>query len=130
MIRRPPISTRTDTLFPYTTLFRSARDSRAVRSASVRTAPVARPRLESDDGRLSGSLSPRFRAREHVVEAYDRQPPGPCHIRPSSGADNGEAKHRRSGRGAGDRNSAVQGQSVSVGVDVGGRRILNKKNTK
>src|SRR3546814_9632869 len=26
MIRRPPISTRTDTLFPYTTLFRSARD--------------------------------------------------------------------------------------------------------
>src|SRR3546814_13508996 len=25
MIRRPPISTRTDTLFPYTTLFRSDR---------------------------------------------------------------------------------------------------------
>src|SRR3546814_20666744 len=25
MIRRPPISTRTDTLFPYTTLFRSQR---------------------------------------------------------------------------------------------------------
>src|SRR3546814_16710214 len=28
MIRRPPRSTRTDTLFPYTTLFRSAGDSR------------------------------------------------------------------------------------------------------
>src|SRR3546814_3739916 len=27
MIRRPPRSTRTDTLFPYTTLFRSERDS-------------------------------------------------------------------------------------------------------
>src|SRR3546814_20020788 len=27
MIRRPPISTRTDTLFPYTTLFRSDRVS-------------------------------------------------------------------------------------------------------
>src|SRR3546814_21005058 len=26
MLRRPPRSTRTDTLFPYTTLFRSARD--------------------------------------------------------------------------------------------------------
>src|SRR3546814_10856799 len=26
MIRRPPRSTRTDTLFPYTTLFRSGRD--------------------------------------------------------------------------------------------------------
>src|SRR3546814_6763891 len=28
MIRRPPRSTRTDTLFPYTTLFRSQRDGR------------------------------------------------------------------------------------------------------
>src|SRR3546814_19376047 len=28
MIRRPPRSTRTDTLFPYTTLFRSLRTSR------------------------------------------------------------------------------------------------------
>src|SRR3546814_20750224 len=27
MIRRPPRSTRTDTLFPYTTLFRSVRES-------------------------------------------------------------------------------------------------------
>src|SRR3546814_2784585 len=38
MIRRPPISTRTDTLFPYTTLFRSGRDrldSRAVIAACV-----------------------------------------------------------------------------------------------
>src|SRR3546814_4238498 len=31
MIRRPPRSTRTDTLFPYTTLFRSARGAGAVR---------------------------------------------------------------------------------------------------
>src|SRR3546814_11728033 len=29
MIRRPPRSTRTDTLFPYTTLFRSYRDGSA-----------------------------------------------------------------------------------------------------
>src|SRR3546814_18928122 len=27
MLRRPPISTRTDTLFPYTTLFRSSADT-------------------------------------------------------------------------------------------------------
>src|SRR3546814_3964680 len=33
MIRRPPRSTRTDTLFPYTTLFRSQRADRAVPSA-------------------------------------------------------------------------------------------------
>src|SRR3546814_9466568 len=33
MIRRPPRSTRTDTLFPYTTLFRSARLFARVRQA-------------------------------------------------------------------------------------------------
>src|SRR3546814_5531190 len=31
MIRRPPISTRTDTLFPYTTLFRSSSSARTSR---------------------------------------------------------------------------------------------------
>src|SRR3546814_13724905 len=41
MIRRPPRSTRTDTLFPYTTLFRSLRAS-----ASLRT--LLRARLPSD----------------------------------------------------------------------------------
>src|SRR3546814_3492249 len=33
MIRRPPRSTRTDTLFPYTTLFRSAQSYRALTSS-------------------------------------------------------------------------------------------------
>src|SRR3546814_10330162 len=35
MIRRPPRSTRTDTLFPYTTLFRSDRDGWSVRRAAA-----------------------------------------------------------------------------------------------
>src|SRR3546814_2593508 len=33
MLRRPPRSTRTDTLFPYTTLFRSPRAGRTIRIA-------------------------------------------------------------------------------------------------
>src|SRR3546814_7935943 len=37
MIRRPPRSTRTDTLFPYTTLFRSARHAAEI-------SPPGRPR--------------------------------------------------------------------------------------
>src|SRR3546814_2306594 len=36
MIRRPPRSTRTDTLFPYTTLFRSSGQPRAVAAGRVR----------------------------------------------------------------------------------------------
>src|SRR3546814_12059937 len=35
MIRRPPISTRTDTLFPYTTLFRSCACRPSRRSAAL-----------------------------------------------------------------------------------------------
>src|SRR3546814_15014880 len=34
MIRRPPRSTRTDTLFPYTTLFRSLRELQTIESGS------------------------------------------------------------------------------------------------
>src|SRR3546814_19449393 len=41
MIRRPPISTRTDTLFPYTTLVRSRTKSNAV----LPLLPSARPTL-------------------------------------------------------------------------------------
>src|SRR3546814_15108409 len=40
MIRRPPRSTRTDTLFPYTTLFRSLRADDRHRLAAVVT-PIA-----------------------------------------------------------------------------------------
>src|SRR3546814_3131777 len=38
MIRRPPRSTRTDTLFPYTPLFRSARHRRAAGARRLRGA--------------------------------------------------------------------------------------------
>src|SRR3546814_6505710 len=38
MIRRPPRSTRTDTLFPYTTLFRSGLEMRAAVQADERLA--------------------------------------------------------------------------------------------
>src|SRR3546814_17677827 len=40
MIRRPPRSTRTDTLFPYTTLFRSGKDRRGSSSPEP---PPSRP---------------------------------------------------------------------------------------
>src|SRR3546814_11573026 len=40
MIRRPPRSTRTDTLFPYTTLFRSAGRSAPRRSAAPSQVPA------------------------------------------------------------------------------------------
>src|SRR3546814_3997461 len=42
MIRRPPRSTRTDTLFPYTTLFRSCLEACRVRSQSSTASEYAR----------------------------------------------------------------------------------------
>src|SRR3546814_12691877 len=47
MIRRPPRSTRTDTLFPYTTLFRSDRPSRPDAGGGGRTgAPIGTGRID------------------------------------------------------------------------------------
>src|SRR3546814_13958441 len=54
MIRRPPRSTRTDTLFPYTTLFRSGARARG----GVRRDPARR-----DDGRRVGAAAPRMESR-------------------------------------------------------------------
>src|SRR3546814_11629239 len=73
MIRRPPRSTRTDTLFPYTTLFRSPaeplaadRSSRSPR-APARRAPDLRPAGGDTIGRDpdSGSRSVAFHASPH-----------------------------------------------------------------
>src|SRR3546814_1285420 len=48
MIRRPPRSTRTDTLFPYTTLFRSRRRQAEVDADMDRQAGVQRHRPAMD----------------------------------------------------------------------------------
>src|SRR3546814_10482608 len=55
MIRRPPRSTRTDTLFPYTTLFRSA-------SQPLRTAPGPRCGLRVRAGKAAPARHLRARA--------------------------------------------------------------------
>src|SRR3546814_9324896 len=66
MIRRPPRSTRTDTLFPYTTLFRSRLVPRAIAGLAVVGAGCAvagaLPR-----GGLSGACA-SGRSEEHTSE--------------------------------------------------------------
>src|SRR3546814_12359072 len=59
MIRRPPRSTRTDTLFPYTTLFRSLRAVRWTRPLRPRTRWLALDPWTED---------PRTRSEEHTSE--------------------------------------------------------------
>src|SRR3546814_21010293 len=65
MIRRPPRSTRTDTLFPYTTLFRSVRRSRFRRSQrACGTAPLLLVRVRLDDFKQF-NLQPRGGTRRN-----------------------------------------------------------------
>src|SRR3546814_3911990 len=71
MIRRPPRSTRTDTLFPYTTLFRSG-DALFPRGRGGRAARPAR-RDDPAAGRGGGAGGPggrlrRRRSEEHTSE--------------------------------------------------------------
>src|SRR3546814_3602215 len=80
MIRRPPRSTRTDTLFPYTTLFRSAQvapttpapsaDSLATLRVRVIQDTTPRPPIIQDATPIAGALvrSGRVRSEEHTSE--------------------------------------------------------------
>src|SRR3546814_3094237 len=65
MIRRPPRSTRTDTLFPYTTLFRSL--PRIVpmlrHSPQPRVQPIRSPSMQT-----FASYPPLYRSEEHTSE--------------------------------------------------------------
>src|SRR3546814_13263702 len=109
MIRRPPRSTRTDTLFPYTTLFRSNPDARQRSGARI-----------GDDRRQPGTVdaerpSARNRARQSRLHGIDRLLSQRNHafrrLHP--------ANDRQS-----ERKSAVKGKSVSVRVDIGGSRMI------
>src|SRR3546814_14204388 len=72
MIRRPPRSTRTDTLFPYTTLFRSRRSARWARSPSAE-GDRGRPARKGSRGPASVSPSvwpaPRRSEGRHTSRA-------------------------------------------------------------
>src|SRR3546814_6343512 len=63
MIRRPPRSTRTDTLFPYTTLFRSACGERAGARGSAVSAVKPFPGRTKKGRQIAGP-----RSEEHTSE--------------------------------------------------------------
>src|SRR3546814_9358672 len=103
MIRRPPRSTRTDTLFPYTTLFRSA--AGRFLGAVVRAVP--------DDGaafrsrrRAAGAADAAGQARYRGGARTGRPFRHPQH--PDAGAVPGRPRDRaRVGRAAGGRDRAL-----------------------
>src|SRR3546814_11849344 len=137
MIRPPPRSTRTDTLFPYTTLFRSVnvegtrRLLRALQdfdveqfvySSTMLVHAAGRPGepINEDQPIAPGWAYPRSKAAaEEVIRAEHGRIPYVL-LRLAGLYDEQTSV---------DRKSVVEGKSVSVRVDPGGRRIIKKKNT-
>src|SRR3546814_15095833 len=125
MKRLPPRSTRTDTLFPYTTLFRSVRHGRALRllrphqirdpaAASAREGGAGRDR--TGGGRhIRGNPRRDDRRRDHSTGGGGRHGADGCGRRVACPA-------------SGDGERVVWGKSGSVRVDIGGRGSLKKKN--
>src|SRR3546814_21149756 len=78
MIRRPPRSTRTDTLFPYTTLFRSQprlrRAEAADRNLSRGVARYAEPQLSVGGGIRAGECREKPVARRRALHRRLRLP--------------------------------------------------------
>src|SRR3546814_19665829 len=146
MIRRPPRSTRTDTLFPYTTLFRSfgippkhgwalllqrgyKPDARTC-TAELRCAGPGLARAGADRRRDTAALrAPPHQLRLQAPDANARADSGRC-----DGNGHGWLRGRgaapalgRAGRNGRDRKSAASGKSGSVRVELSGRRIRKKK---
>src|SRR3546814_14236341 len=82
MIRRPPRSTRTDTLFPYTTLFRSVRYSAGHGRWRHRAASIPPSASMFRKGSRAESALPRLLASRLPARPRQRPtPPPPPHRR-------------------------------------------------
>src|SRR3546814_20906734 len=91
MIRRPPISTRTDTLFPYTTLFRSGAEP---------TGPA--------DGRalqIQGQVAGPGADRQREAGAPEGRPVAQPHRRRAAGSAAAAGRLVGDGQGGTDRKS-------------------------
>src|SRR3546814_17164240 len=115
MIRRPPRSTRTDTLFPYTTLFRSRAGARGVPRAPGRTGrhPGAGSKFPAPGPGARRAVHPGHR-RCRAVRTVVADPPDRC-------PGNLDVQIDR------DRKSVVEGKSVPVRLVLGVRRFITKK---
>src|SRR3546814_11954654 len=123
MIQRPPSSTRTDTLFPYATLVRSARAGGDGRALVVHDPARRFQRRPSFRGVPAGTQH----RPQHIVESAVAARRSWHHG--ARGAGGGPAQGALSADAEGARTGAMQGKSVSVRVDLGGSRLNKKTNT-
>src|SRR3546814_19615739 len=113
MIRRPPRSTRTDTLVPYTTLFRSSEPGNPRARLAMAEIQLAMRNLEAAEQTFASLVAlPETAARAEQGRGI---------------ALLLTVQDEASQLSLPDRKSVVQRNSVSGRVDLGGRRDINKK---
>src|SRR3546814_20820887 len=131
MRRRPPRSTRTDTLFPYTTLFRSDNVFHLTRSARplVERLLTVGPTLGALRTLRDICANTGARPLAVIREASGvRRRARPKYYWPTDGRfHDPEAVARLAGRSAQQR--GVSGKKVSVGGELGGRRTIKTHTT-
>src|SRR3546814_17069165 len=116
MVRRPPISTRTDTLFPYTTLFRSVAFEYDL--SSIRRVAAA----NIDTRRIGQAFGPAAICRHAINVRVARSRHGIENIFSIRRQAGGESVFIAFGQESliKARKSYVDGESASGGVDLGG----------
>src|SRR3546814_16700953 len=117
MIRRPPRSTRTDTLFPYATLFRSP----------CATVAATRSAATSSGGSVAASCSARCRSGRGVVIGGWDSPRQSLVRRGQVGADVVERERVGARRPAAGRQRRVEGQRGHVPVLHGVVLVIQKQ---
>src|SRR3546814_15577689 len=123
MIRRPPRSTRTDTLFPYTTLFRS-RHVQAHRQPQRVAVVGERIPLNSAVGKNDEASVLVIFDFKACRSRRQLQQFAVIHCRSPDSA----AAWRRAGRAMEIGRASCRERVVSGRVDPGGRRFMKKKN--
>src|SRR3546814_15735319 len=74
MIRRPPRSTRTDTLFPYTTLFRSALTRPTVPESRTTRIRIVQPNIGQQDKHSATQAENNFRKLASLTGTSSQTP--------------------------------------------------------
>src|SRR3546814_18166452 len=146
MIRRQPVSTRTDTLFPYTSLFRSIHHGPAVVAH-----PAGAHRVEDDGADVAGGDGQRLvavdlgaglvldrleaRQRRRLADAPRQADRLRRHLAVARRREVARLDERRLAEGAAadvnaDRKRGEEGKRVSGRVGPGGAGLIKKKKTK
>src|SRR3546814_4477150 len=138
-IRRPPRSTRTDTLFPYTTLFRSAVNRHTLRRGVASLEQEGLLRVEQGRGTfvqervVDYRLGKRTRFTENILK-QSRIPSGELVRALELPADAGVARHLQLRKGVAvvliESVGKVDGRPISIAAHHFPARRLDRKSTR